>query len=161
MSTPTISTIAREAADCFTVRTREDGEQFTATRDGSPDWVTDIIHHAHGEFLPDDWRYDVIGSALEHIADADIETRYDADDLSGEFADGAVDTYNAARFKWLASNLQRAGYCDRAREDGLVADDADIIDRIGIGQYAEAEEIFALVLDALEARADELEEVEA
>ena len=58
---------AQEAYDCFETAARPDGETFTRVRDGSPGWVGELVREAHGDFLPDDWRYGCIQSALEFI----------------------------------------------------------------------------------------------
>src|SRR5206468_2641737 len=146
----TFQDLAREAAGSFEVRTRDSGERYTATREDAPEWVGDLVHHAHGgDLLPDDWRYQAISAALDFIAEYDSAD--DARDACGEFADGHVDVYTGARFAWLASNLGRADYVDRALEDGLADASAGIVAMIGVGQYVESEEVFALVLDALEA----------
>lgn len=125
--------------------TRERGEDSIVTlRDDAPQWVRDLVHHAHDEFLPDDWRYEAIYSAVEFLADEDN----DPDD-SHEWADGLVDVYNAARAAWLGSHLYRGGYCNEAVAEGLVEPEADIYDRIGVGQYVEAREVWGLVVGAL------------
>ena len=48
----------------------------------------------------------------------------------------------------------RAAYCDEAAEEYGVASDS-IMDRIGAGQYREAEEIFGLLMYFLSDLADE------
>lgn len=139
---------AREAVDWFESATRgdtgKDEDRYIRTKDGTPEWVRDIVHAAHGsDFLPDDYRYKWTMEALEYIADAD-----DPED-SSDFADQAVDEYTGARFAWLASNLQRASYVDDAIEN-LGRSDQGIIGDIGLGQYQEAGEVYGIVLDALE-----------
>jgi hypothetical protein len=141
---------AREASGWFETATREDGSRFVRTKDGAPEWVKDLVHEAHGDFLPDDWRYNVIQDALLWIADSD-----DPEDSAGEFADGAVDVYTGARLAWLASNLTRPGYVDEAREEFGADTDSDITEQIGLGQYMEASEVYGLVLQALETVTEE------
>jgi hypothetical protein len=145
----TISTQARKAAAWFTTTTRGD-ETITVLKDDAPEWVSDLVFAAHGsDFLPDDWRYEKIGEALDFIADSD-----DPEDGYGEFADGAVDVYTHDRLAWLSSNLNRPAYCDEAVEE-LGSESSDIIERIGLGQYYEANEIYGLVLRALEETIEE------
>ena len=144
----TIQDLAREASEWFETRQRDNGDTFFTLKDGRPDWVQDLVHAAHGEdFLPDDYRYRWTYGALEFIADADGDP---LDDV-GEFADLAVDTYTSERFAWLASNLQRAGYVDEAVEE-LGRPDGGIVEMIGLGQYAEASEVYGLVCRALDER---------
>jgi hypothetical protein len=141
----TIQDAAREAGAYFETATRDDGTEFVRTKDGTPQWVTNLVHEAHGEFLPDDWRYEVIRDALDWIEEAD-----DPEDGSGEFADQTVDVYNSARLAWLASNLNRASYCDEAAAEFGGEERVSIFDQIGQGQYMEASEVYSLVLRALE-----------
>lgn len=151
MTTTTTQDLAREAAQHFETRTRSNGDHYVTSADNAPEWVLVLIYGAHGDFLPEDWRYEKIRDALEAIADHDGEPM----DAEFDFRDGAVDAYSFDRLRWLSSDLNRPGYCDEAAEDvGL--DDADLMTRIGWGQDMEAGEIFALVVQALERRADDL-----
>lgn len=56
-------------------------------------------------------------------------------------------------FVQMATDLKRADYCDEARADGLVADDADISHRIAAGIEAEYAEIWYFVAKAIVERA--------
>ena len=143
MQATTISEKAREAVGCFETATRDDGTTFDRIRDGSPEWVTDLARAAHGDMLPDDWRYATIRSALEFIAEAD-----DPEDGAGEWTDSEVDVYSGARLTWLSSHLSRPGYCDQARDE-MGVEGLDIIEQAGLGQYMEASEVYGLVLEAL------------
>ncbi len=145
MTATTVQDLARIALEFFETRTRDSGETFETTRDDAPDWIVDMIRDAHGDFLPEDWRYSTIRAALDFIAD-----NPDAEDYAGEFADEAVDVYSHARLRWLASNLTRASYVDDACEEfgddrrgGILAD-------IALGQYMEASEIYGSVWASLE-----------
>ena len=159
--TITVQALAAEASACFEIARRatgdtatgprEDGEEYTRVRDGSPEWVTDLVREAHGEFLLDDWRYACIASACEAIADSD-----DPDDARGEWADSYVDVYNHELHAWLSSNLQqRAGYVDEGVEN-FGHSDRGVDGDIAIGQYTEAEEVYGLVLQFLESRLEEV-----
>ena len=149
----TLEELAKEAAGYFTTKERGD-ETIIVTRDGSPDWIRDVIYAAHGDgFLPDDWRYATISAAVDHLADGG-----DPDD-GHEFADQNVDVYTGARLAWLSSNLNRAGYVDEAREE-LGGDDLGVIEQIGLGQYQESLEVFGSVVESLRDRLEEIEDDE-
>jgi hypothetical protein len=152
--THTISQLAQEAYATF----ERDNSDTTLwkTRDDAPEWVSELVHEAHGSFLPDDWRYDCIHSALSHIADSGADDEADLADEDHAFSDGHVDVYNARRAAWLASNLERGGYCDEAVEEGLVSAEAGIYALIGAGQYMECQEVWGSVVRSL---ADHLETV--
>jgi hypothetical protein len=154
----TLDQLAHEAYDQFEYAERPDGETFERLKDGAPEWVHELVREAHGEFLPDDWRYDAIKSALAHIYDTGPE---DADDVDPhEFADQHVDVYTSARLAWLSSNLQRASYVDEAASEGLIDPDTDEVGRIGVGQYMEALEVMGSVLESLRERLEEIEDEE-
>jgi hypothetical protein len=142
----TVQSLAAEAAGYFTAGVTREGEDqpIRILKDDRPDWVHELVYSAHGDFGPDDWRYNTIEDALLFIADTD-----DPDDGSGEFADSAVDVYNGSRLEWLSSNLRRAGYCDEAADE-LGSEGLDTFERIGLGQYFEASEVYGLVLRSLE-----------
>ena len=133
--------------DAFERRTRDNGEAFYAFREGSPDWMSDVAHAAHGDLMPDDWRYGFIRQLCSAIADSD-----DLDDARGEIVDGCVDVYTAQLTAWLASNVARLGYCDAAAEELGKPD--TLCDWLKIGQYAEIDETFGQLIEALEQAPD-------
>lgn len=142
----TINDLAGEAYDAFTRVKRDDDEPILTLKDDAPEWVRSLVYAAHGEFLPDDWRYESIRSALGAIHDycpAD-----GLDDFAHEWADGNIDTYNGGRVAWLASNAQRALYCDDATAE-LGTPGSSILEMIAMGQYAESMEIYASVVQSL------------
>ena len=147
MTATTPQDLAAQAHAFFEARERGEGERFTTTRYDSPEWLRDLVHEAHGEFLPDDWRYSTIHNALVFIA----ENPGADDDSAHEFADTAVDVYSADRLAWLASNLRRLAYVDEAVAE--YGPREQIIDNIGIGQYGEAFEIYASIYASLDDRA--------
>ena len=158
--TTSITEAATDARAWFETITRgegDDAETIWTMRDGRPDWVQELTYKAHGDFLPDDWRYKTIVYALDAIVEGG-EYGTDPDHIGFEFADGMVDVYTHDRNAWLSSNLNRAGYVEEAREEGLIGDGADITEQIGVGQYEEAREIFESVRQSLEDRAEELTE---
>ena len=108
----TLQQLAREAAACFTTEQRPEGDSFVGLLDGSPDWVSELVRDAHGDMLPDHWRYASIESALDWIADAN-----DPVDEQYEWADGNMDVYNRGRLAWLASYASRPSYCDDATSE--------------------------------------------
>ena len=145
-TTTKVAELAKTAAQCFETAKRENGDDFYKLTDGSPEWVTELVHKAHGDdFLPDDYRYKWAGDACEFIAETE-----DPEDGAGEFADQSVDVYNWGRLQWLASNLQRAGYCDEAAAEYGPKLTYNIIETIGMGQYAEAYEVYGLVFNFLQ-----------
>lgn len=149
----TLQDVAREAASWLTTVKRGD-ESIVVCKDGAPEWVVDLVYAASGDFGPDDWRYASIASALEFVAESS-----DPEDEDGDWADGNVDFYTGARVAWLASNLNRAAYCDEAADE-FGNPEADTVERIGLGQYQESREIYGSVLSSLQHRVELLETAE-
>jgi hypothetical protein len=145
-STTSVHEKAKEAYDWFERAERQDGESFIRVKQDAPEWVTQLVMNAHGDFLPDDWRYDCIRAVLGDIADNEPD---DLDEFAAEFADGQVDVYNGARTAWLASNLNRAAYCDEAAEEFGYDSEQGVFGLIGLGQYMEASEVYAAVVESL------------
>jgi hypothetical protein len=150
--TPTVETVANEASAWFETATRGDGETYTRTKDGCPEWVQELVYDAHGDFGPDDWRYDCIRAAVDAIADGADE------DDPGEFADQHADVYTARGLAWLASNLNRVGYVDDAVSEYGYDEGRGIAGMVALGQYAEASEVFASVAQSLADRLNAIEE---
>lgn len=158
--TETMARVAGEAFDAFEQRERGD-ETITTLKDDRPQWVFDAVYSSHAGgtasmMFPDDWRYDKTQDAFGAIHDAGEGA--DLIETGDAFADGAVDIYTHDRLTWLASNLNRPSYVDDARAEGLLSEDADEVERIGLGQYMEAREIWAAVCQAVEDRAEEISE---
>jgi hypothetical protein len=156
-TTPTISALASEAYGWFERLQRSQDEVLWKTKDGAPGWVRDLVHEAHGTMFPDDWRYDAIHSALSHIGDMDAEDVSGLTDEDHVFCDGNVDTYNGARTQWLASNLERAGYCDEAASEFGYDPESGIFNLIGLGQYQESAEVWASVVESLSEHQEAIE----
>lgn len=136
------------------METRQRGEDsITVMKDDAPDWVRDLVYAAHGDFGPDDYRYEAIRSAAGFLHD---NPSTDPDDAASEFADDQVDVYNAKRYAWLASNLNRAEYVDEATEEFGPAE--NVTDAIGRGQYLELQEVYNSVLQSLRDLQEEEEE---
>ena len=150
---PTIQETARQLYDAFETKTRANGDSFVSLKDGSPDWMADACHTAHGDMFPDDWRYRAIQDAAEHIANSD-----DPEDDRHEFAD-SVDVYTSELHKWLSSNGYRSGYVDAAHEE-MGMERGDIDAQLMLGQYHERDEVFGLLLAALETEMEDEDEDE-
>lgn len=115
-------------------------------RSDAPEWLESLVYDAHGDYLPDDWRYSFIVEALRSIQE------------DGEDAELEADIYNGELLEWLGSNLTRAGYVDEATEE--FGYPGNIMAAIQLGQWQEKQEVLASVLSSLEALAEEDDEDE-
>lgn len=152
-----VQELAKLVAQCFDYATRGNTgnyeDRFVRITEGSPVWVREMVREAHGDMLPDDWKYACVSAACEWIHDT-LEAGGDAEDARGEFAESQVDVYNGQRLAWLASHSERVSYTDWAVEEFGRNDPAmGVLGDIAMGQYAEASEVYGIVLQFLEARA--------
>lgn len=116
------------------------GRAIVTTTDDKPEWITELCHEAHGDFMPDDWRYEMIHDALLELEESEPDV-YNIE----------PPIYNAERLAWLGSHLERAGYCDEAMRELSHADRCDILDCIGAGYLCEFREVYGTVETFLEA----------
>ena len=119
---------------------RDTARDILLPADDAPDWFTDLCHAAHGGMMPDDWKYEFIQDALGAIEDGADEDRLDLDGLY---------PYTADRLDWLASHLDRPGYCDEAAADAG-GPPAEILAMVAWGMDRELREVFDLVRSRLE-----------
>lgn len=137
-----------KTANGYLVRDRE--RDLVLPADGAPAWFTNLCRHAHANMMPDDWRYEFIQDALDALEDCDEPDNCEPD----------VDSlypYTSDRLNWLASHLNRAGYCDEAMEE-LGSEFTSTTDLIALGMYWELREVFQLVREFLQERAEMTQE---
>src|SRR5881394_1069495 len=137
-----VQQLAREANGYLR---RDTDRDILLPADGAPPWFTDLCHHAHGSMMPDDWRYEFIQDALNAIEDGADEDRLDLD---------ALYPYTADRLAWLASHLDRPGYCDAAAEEAG-GPPADVLAFVAWGMDRELREVLDLVRSKLEEIAED------
>ena len=142
--------VAKEAEELliyFKQVTRNDGEKIYTLQDGAPEELRDLVYAAHGDFLPDDFRYETIHSALCAFANCHFDE--ELDEIRVE-----ADIYNHNLLKWLNSSLKRVAYCNEAiLEFGLQSN--DLMTVTTYGQQMEIDEIVALVRESLIAICEE------
>lgn len=158
----TYTTIQEAAAALFNAfvsdKRHVTGDKFYKLADGSPEWMTDAVHAAHGDMMPDDWRYQFIlkvASAIADLDDGNPDDDRDIDDLRHEAVDGAVSVYTSDLTAWLASHVERVGYCDEAFSEGLASIGTGAIGLLQAGQYAEIDEVWGQLVAALEGEVSE------
>ena len=157
--TATIHGLAGEAFALLKRGDREaDGIGRVLVTDSPPEWMRDLCWAAHqdgsdGGMMPDDWRYEFIGDALNHIEEHGDEQ--DADDLRDSYREWCDEAYpyTNQRTAWLASHGQRGGYADEAV--GEWGGEYDTTTRIALGMQMEALEVFESVLRSLGELTDE------
>lgn len=141
---------AQQAFDSFELafRTEDDSSEYVRVREGSPQWVVDMVREAHGDMFPDDFKYRCVWGAVECIAEAD-----DPEDAAHEWAEAFIDVYTSNLLTWAASHLARVGYCDSAMEErDNIWPDGGFAEVLAMGQYDEAREVYDACLRFMEQR---------
>lgn len=143
MTTTKLQEQAKKFSAFFEQKARGDDTIWTI-KDGAPPEVQEMAHHAHGDMMPDDWRYEFIVSALDALAESE-----DPDDIALE-----PDIYTGEFMAWLGSRADRYSYVDEVRDDLGAESFASITDEVQAGQLREKEEVLGLVRSWLEENAD-------
>ena len=142
-----MTTVQKLATEAYGYLDTKTDRGVWAMKDGTPEWVRDLIYEAHGGMMPDDFKFRFVAEALSALADSE-----DTD----EAREGLEpDVYHGRLLEWVGTNLNRAGYVDEVIEEGGVS---DFFSLLQAGQARELDEVFTLVLSALETRAEHEEE---
>jgi hypothetical protein len=143
----TIQKLAEEYHALFVLGKRGDGtEYWHIPREERTPELTELCHKAHGDMLPDDWRYSFIVEALALISESanPRDERLEADIYTHELT------------SWLHSRADRHGYCDEFRDEFGEPDNT--FNLLQGGQYMEKQEVYHSVLSSLESMLEDEEE---
>ena len=123
----------------FVTGTREDGTRFLKCKDSENETLTQLIYDAHGEMLPDDYRYEFIHDALAAIAE------YENPEEAIEAVE--ADIYTQDLTAWLHSRNDRVNYLSEVQEEfGPLEDGFQLL---AAAQHKEKTEVFYSVLQSL------------
>src|ERR1700730_15315183 len=92
----TVQKLAAALSQAFQTKKRNDSNEFVSLKDGSPDWMTEVVRAAHGDKLPDDTVYAFIEKAADALADADEDA-----EPSDVILEIEPDPYTAGLTAWL------------------------------------------------------------
>lgn len=140
----TLSAKARLMLNDFEQKERQDGSKFYAIKDSSAlkEKYQEICHEAHGDMMPDDFKYAFIVEALEQIADMTedcepIDCLYEIE----------ADCYTSDLTKWLNSSNSRVYYLTEALEEYGIKDG---FKALTAAQQKEKLEVALSILNSLE-----------
>ena len=146
----------------FETRKRANGETFVTLGDDAPEWVRDAVYEAHGGDMPDDWTLAECSAAFDACESGELAD----EDAIHAYAEGRVDVYTAALYRWAADHCLGDVF-------GRADDEADetgpyktTVDRLTAVQYHAIASIARTIRDAyfgrkgmrtvvVEARADD------
>lgn len=135
-------------ADGFLVRgKRTNGDEFWKFKDGRPDWCQDMAREAHGDMMPDDWKYEFISDSLSALSECDDEEEA-RDSLEPS-------VYYSDQLKWFSSHMDRPAYVDTARHEFGDVGGRPVMEMVAQGMAQELDEVFGLVLSFLQNKVEE------
>ena len=136
----TIQELAKKYRGFFERKRREDGTSYLCCKENAPDELRELIQKAHGDMLPDDYRYEFVAMVLLEIAewDDDIEELVDELEPDNSYYD---------LMQWFTSHSNRHKYVNEATAEFGHAE--DIMDDIANGQLLEIKEVFYSVVESL------------
>lgn len=138
--------LAAHANSFFVAKQRSGGETFWSLKTPHPEWVLEMVHKAHGDILPEDYKYLYVVEALDALEEG----------RNPEEPELEPDIYTGELLKWIGSGIERPFYVDEAV--GMYGhSDQGIVSDIAMGQLYEMEEIFRIVVDALQERLEAIE----
>lgn len=133
-----IQELAENYLSMFELKTRKNGDKYYCVKDDCKnDELTDVIRTAHGDMMPDDYKYQFIHDALELISESN-----DLDDINIE-----SDCYTSDLLKWVSSNLNRINYFDKAMTE---YECICFVDILSTAQKIERDEVLQSVIQSLE-----------
>lgn len=147
----TIEELADYAKDFFEQKRRDDGSSYWKLKDDYPTWVREMLFRIHdkGHWLPDDYKYEFAVDALYALAEGQ-----DPEEGAYEIE---PDVYTNALHKWLTSHPYRSTYVDEAVREFGWPKEGGLDQALMGGQVLEKQEVWRLVLDALNERLEEIE----
>ena len=148
-----IQELAAHALEYFEQKTRGEGEEatrFWTMTNQHPIWVKEMIHKAHEDMMPDDYKYEYVVDTLDALNE-------DRDPEEGAYEIEA-DVYNYDLITWLRSNLQRVGFVDEAVEQMGHSRDMGVMGDLMMGQVEEKRQVWQSVVESLRERLEEIEE---
>lgn len=115
----TIVQLAKELSHQLTTseRANEEKTKYVHLKDGSPAWMQDVIHKAHGDRMPDDDVYKRIETIVDTIAELDDNA--DDDTIQERIDEIEPDCYTSNLTAWLNSRNDNVFYLDEAIQAGI------------------------------------------
>ena len=148
------------------VRHKSDGTKFTHLSDADywgpiRDDLLQIIHAAHDDELPNEWRYSTVSHIVESLLGYGQpgESPWDVEayrEVSWEIAESGADSYTSQNIAWLAENVGRVAFRDPdVTTELLPADQACHIGFLALlRQQEEIEWMVQTVLDSIDSLVD-------
>jgi len=139
----TIQEKAKHLFQAMELRKRPDGTEYYWLKDGSPEWMREVIGQVRNGRL-DDTIIEVINEAAAVLADSDPDA--DPDELRDVIAEIEPDVYTSDLTSWLNETPYNVYYLTDALKEGI-RDGFDLLSR---AQYLFKQEVANALFEALE-----------
>ena len=128
---------------------RNDGSKFASLKDGSPEWMHDVIRAAHEDSFPDDTIYEFVDRAVNAFAESE--------DPNDAIYEVEPDVYTSDLTEWLHRRADHVFYLTQALEE---SETRDGFQALQAAQGIQIREVAELTLSALQEVAEKWEEPE-
>jgi len=145
-----IRQLAALLSEALETKKRNDGNEFVSLKDGSPEWMTQVIRSAHADKLPDDTVYAFIEKAANALADASEDA--EPSDVISEIE---PDPYTASLTSWLNARPDHVYFLTECLEENRFDDGFQLL---ATAQQKQIQEIGFALVSALENAAEQIED---
>jgi hypothetical protein len=152
-NTQSIQKLAEQLSAAFETKKRNDDNEFVSLKDGSPEWMTDVVRAAHGDKLPDDTVYAFIEKAADALANASEDA-----EPSDVILEIEPDPYTAGLTAWLHARVDHVYYLTEVLEEGTGITDG--FQLLAAAQQKQIHEVGYALVSALEEAAENMPEEE-
>lgn len=152
-----ISKKAQKLYDMMETKTRDNGESYTvikgqghtANTPPQAQKLHDAIMEAHGDIFPCDWIYMQFNDLLGSIADYDIKTLDELENVRHEIIDNQVDIYTHELKQWLIDYPKADDFMSQAITSRSYVEDDGVWQVYSYAQYLAIDEIMNEVINLL------------
>jgi hypothetical protein len=148
--TTSIQKLAADLSKALETKKRDNGQEFVSLKDGSPEWMTQVIRSAHGDKLPDDTVYSFIEKAADALANASEDA-----EPSDVILELEPDPYTAGLTAWLHARVDHVYYLTECLEENPYDDGFQLL---AAAQQKQIHEVGYALVSALEEAAESIED---
>ncbi len=123
--------------------------RFYTLTERYPSWVMEMVHAAHEDMMPNDYKYQYVVDTLDALSEGQ-----DSEEALYEIE---ADVYNYDLLKWLQSHGERTGFVDEVTQELGHHAELGIIGDIMMGQVQEKQQVWQSVVSSLRERLDDIE----
>ncbi len=123
--------------------------RFYSLTERYPTWVMDMVHTAHEDMMPNDYKYQYVVDTLYALSEG-----RDPDEGRDEIE---ADIYNYDLLRWLQSHGERVGFVDEVVSELGHHPEMGMMGDIMMGQVQEKQQVWQSVVSSLQERLDAIE----